>query len=115
MNRVTKFCLTLALTALMALSGLAGAQAADLLWYGHATVRITSTKGKVIVIDSFILKNPKTPAALKDLSKVGKVDLILVTHGHFDHTADVVALAKMTGAKVGLNADMGHTSTRSAG
>ncbi len=106
MTRMTLSCLALALAGLMSLVGQAGAQAADLLWYGQAAVRITSLKGKVIVIDPFILKNPKTPAALKDLSKVGKVDLILVTHGHFDHTADVVALAKLTGANFGLNADM---------
>ncbi len=109
MDRVTKTCLSLALTGILTLGAMAGAQAADLLWYGQAAVRITSPAGTVIVIDPFILKNPKTPEALKDLSKVGKVDLILVTHGHFDHTADVVELAKITGAKVGMNADMGST------
>jgi L-ascorbate metabolism protein UlaG (beta-lactamase superfamily) len=63
----------------------------------------------VIVIDPFITKNPKTPAALKDLGKIGKVDLILVTHGHGDHLGDTGELAKLTGAKVGVNADMGQT------
>ena len=93
-------------TALVA--GLAGlvwltaAQAVDLQWFGHAAFKITSDNGKVIVIDPFIIKNPKTPENLKDLSKIGKVDLILVTHGHGDHMRDVGALAKMTGAKVAL-------------
>lgn len=91
----------------LALTG--AAQAADLLWYGQAAFRITTSDGKVIVIDPFITKNPKTPEALKDLAKVGKVDLILVTHGHGDHVGDTVELARMTGAKVGLNADMGQT------
>jgi L-ascorbate metabolism protein UlaG (beta-lactamase superfamily) len=96
-------------------AGLAGlvwltaAQAVDLQWFGHAAFKITSDNGKVIVIDPFITKNPKTPENLKDLSKIGKVDLILVTHGHGDHMRDVGALAEMTGAKVALNADMGHT------
>jgi L-ascorbate metabolism protein UlaG (beta-lactamase superfamily) len=81
--------------------------AAELQWYGQSAFKLTTDSGKVIVIDPFLLKNPKTPEELKDLRKLGKVDLILVSHGHFDHTADVPALAEMTGAKVGMNADMG--------
>lgn len=87
----------------------AGVQVADLLWYGQSAFRITSPAGKVVVIDPFIMNNPKTPADLKDMTKVGKVDLILVTHGHGDHIGDTVELAKMTGATVALNADMGHS------
>ena len=103
--RVQLILLTLGLTL-----GLAQAGAAmELQWLGHAAVKITSDSGKVILIDPFITKNPKTPEALKDLSKLGTIDLILVTHGHGDHVGDVVALAKSTGAKVGMNADMGHT------
>jgi L-ascorbate metabolism protein UlaG (beta-lactamase superfamily) len=85
------------------------AHAAEVKWYGQAAFRIKTPGGKVIVIDPFITKNPKTPAADKDLEKVGKVDLILVTHGHGDHLGDTGKLAEMTGAKVGVNADMGHT------
>jgi L-ascorbate metabolism protein UlaG (beta-lactamase superfamily) len=65
----------------------------QLLWYGQAAWKITTPGGKTIMIDPFIAKNPKTPDALKDLDKVGKLDLVLVTHGHFDHTADAPALA----------------------
>ena len=61
------------------------AQQIEVLWLGHATFRITSTTGKVIVIDPFLKKNPRTPAKYKDLAALGKVDLILVTHGHPDH------------------------------
>ena len=71
----------------------------ELLWLGHSTTRITSTTGKVIVIDPFLTKNPKTPAQYRDLKALGKVDLILVTHGHSDHTADLPELARLTGAK----------------
>ena len=85
------------------------AQAADIQWFGQSAFKITSPAGKVILIDPFITKNPKTPDELKDLSKIGKVDLILVTHGHGDHVGDSVALAEQTGAKVALNADMGRT------
>jgi L-ascorbate metabolism protein UlaG (beta-lactamase superfamily) len=73
----------------------------EVLWLGQAAFKITSPGGKVIVIDPFITQNPKTPAALKDLDKLGKVDLILVTHGHGDHVGDVKDLAaRNPGAKV---------------
>jgi len=81
----------------------------SLQWYGQAAFKIATPGGKVIVIDPFITKNPKTPAALKELGNLGKVDLILVTHGHGDHLGDTGELAKLTGAKVGVNADMGQT------
>jgi L-ascorbate metabolism protein UlaG (beta-lactamase superfamily) len=72
----------------------------EILWLGQATVRITSPGGKVIVIDPFLKNNPKTPPEWKDLGKLGKVDLILVTHGHGDHVGDVKELAALTGAPV---------------
>jgi len=37
------------------------------------------------------------------------VGLILVTYGHGDHIGDTVEIAKSTGVKVVLNADIGHT------
>ena len=83
--------------------------AADIQWFGQSALKITSPGGKVILIDPFISKNPKTPEDLKDLGKLGQVDLILITHGHGDHIGDSVAIANATGAKVALNADMGRT------
>jgi L-ascorbate metabolism protein UlaG (beta-lactamase superfamily) len=78
-------------------------------WLGQATFKITTPGGKVIVTDPFLTGNPKTPAEYKDLAKLGKVDLVLVTHGHGDHvgtvgrtdgSCDAVDIAKRTGAKV---------------
>ena len=71
------------------LASCAGAQPIEVLWLGHATFRITSVTGKVIVIDPFVTTNPRTPAKYKDLAALGKVDLILVTHGHRDHMYDL--------------------------
>ncbi len=76
------------------------AEEIEVLWLGHATVKFTSVGGKVIVVDPFLKKNPKTPPEYKDLKALGKVDLILVTHGHTDHTRDLKELADLTGAKV---------------
>ena len=79
----------------------------EVLWLGQAAFRITTATGKVIVIDPWLTTNPKTPEQYKDLNALGKVDVILVTHGHFDHVTDAPALAKMHNAPLfapyGLN------------
>ena len=98
-----------ALIVLLAAIAARPAAAFELQWYGQSAFKITTDQGKVIMIDPFITKNPKTPDNLKSLAAIGKVDLILVTHGHGDHVGDTAALAEMTGAKVAMNADMGHT------
>jgi L-ascorbate metabolism protein UlaG (beta-lactamase superfamily) len=72
----------------------------EVQWLGQSTTKITTLTGKVIVIDPFMVNNPKTPVAYKNLDAIGKVDVILVTHGHGDHTGDVAELAKRTGATV---------------
>ena len=66
----------------------------EILWLGQAATRIKTPGGKVIVMDPWLRTNPKTPQTYKDLDALGKVDLILVTHGHFDHFADAPALAE---------------------
>ena len=100
MSAHAKALFTTAFAALSLFASVAAAAEVEVLWLGHATTRITSTTGKVIVIDPFLKKNPKTPLKYKDLAALGKVDLILVTHGHGDHTKDLGELARLTGAKV---------------
>lgn len=58
-------------------------------WYGHSAVRIDTPGGKRIVIDPF-LRNPKSPISA---DQVDRCDVLLVTHGHFDHLGDAVAIA----------------------
>ena len=107
--------LTAALTAgLMAAASLgAPAQAqttsgkTELLWLGQASFRITTPGGKTIVIDPWLSGGPKTPAPYKtDLSALGKVDLLLVTHAHVDHIGDAPAIAKLNNTVLYGPADM---------
>src|SRR5690606_24025525 len=86
-----------------------GAQAFELQWFGQAAFKITTPGGKVILIDPYISNNPTTPDEHKDLAALGAVDLILVTHGHGDHVGDTAEIARMTGAKVAVNAGLGQT------
>lgn len=75
----------------MALSGL------SVTWLGHGTFVLRSPGGRTIVVDPWLEGNPSCPPAL---APIDRADLILVTHGHFDHVHDVVPLAKRTGATV---------------
>lgn len=81
----------------------------EVLWLGQAAFRITTPGGKVIMIDPWMRTNPKTPAGFKTLEAVGKIDLILVTHAHFDHFADAPDLAKMHNAPMYGPAGLGNT------
>jgi L-ascorbate metabolism protein UlaG (beta-lactamase superfamily) len=81
--------------ALMA--GWAAAQSAapQLQWLGQSAFRITSSAGKVIVTDPWLRANPLTPSQFKNLEALGKIDVLLVSHGHTDHVADAPDLAKL--------------------
>ena len=67
----------------------------EVVWLGQAAFKITSPGGKVIVTDPWLRLNPLTPPAYKQLEHFGRVDVLLVSHGHFDHIADAPALAQM--------------------
>lgn len=70
-----------------------------LTWLGHATVLIATVSGSRIVVDPWTRDqgNPKSPVSIE---AVGRLDVIAVTHGHFDHIGSVVPLAQATGATV---------------
>lgn len=67
----------------------------EILWLGQSVFKITTPTGKVIVTDPWLTPNPKAPPEYKDLTKLGRVDVILVSHAHYDHFYDAPALAKM--------------------
>ncbi|PTX93419.1 metal-dependent hydrolase [Spartobacteria bacterium LR76] len=67
-----------------------------LSYYGHSCFAV-ETSGTKLLFDPFI--RPNGLAASVDVSSI-TADYILLSHGHFDHVADAVELAKQTGATV---------------
>ena len=63
---------------------------AKLTWLGHGTFKVQTPGGKTVLIDPWVQGNPACPDRLKQFDKI---DVMLITHGHFDHIADAVALA----------------------
>ena len=68
----------------------------SITWLGHSTFVITTPGGKRIVTDPWLEGNPRCPPG----TKIDRADLILLSHGHSDHSADVVSVARATGAPV---------------
>jgi L-ascorbate metabolism protein UlaG (beta-lactamase superfamily) len=60
-------------------------------YLGHATVRCDLPGGEVLLIDPWVTENPACPEGLKTFERL---DAMLITHAHFDHMGDAVALAK---------------------
>jgi len=91
----------------------AGAQSPKLevLWLGQSAFRIATAGGKVILTDPWLLQNPLTPDRFKDLAALGKVDLLLVSHGHGDHIADAPAIARLNAIPLWAPGDLNMTLT----
>lgn len=69
--------------------------AAELTWLGHGGWWI-KTDGHNLLLDPFLSQSPTAPMSVDDLA----ADTILVSHGHFDHVADVAEIAQRTSAQV---------------
>jgi L-ascorbate metabolism protein UlaG (beta-lactamase superfamily) len=66
-------------------------------WLGHATTLIRTPAGKTVLIDPWVQGNPAVPEGQKNIEQL---DLMLITHGHFDHMGDAVTIAKLTSCEV---------------
>lgn len=61
-------------------------------WSGHSCVEVATPGGKSILIDPWF-SNPRSPRAP---DAVDRCDLMIVTHGHFDHFGDCLSIASRT-------------------
>ena len=88
----------LTLAAVPAFAQAAAKGKTEVTWYGHAAFVVKAPGGTTLAIDPWI-SNPanKDKAAIE---KIQKLDYILISHGHFDHVGDAIALQKKTGAKI---------------
>ena len=63
----------------------------SITWLGHATFKVRTPGGKTLLIDPWVMNNPKCPESQKHFDGI---NLMLCTHGHGDHIGDAVTLAK---------------------
>lgn len=71
-------------------------QTLAITWLGHSSFRLRTPGGKELLFDPWYTGNPSFPEG----ARPAKADLILVSHGHYDHVGDAAAMAKATGATV---------------
>jgi len=77
-------------------------------YYGHACF-LVELAGKRLLFDPFITPNPLAEAVtIKDI----RADYILISHGHDDHIADAIKIAKQTGALVVANFEVAEWLTK---
>lgn len=68
----------------------------EIKFLGHAGFLINTEEGKKIAIDPFLTNNPVAVSKVEEL----KVDLVVVSHGHFDHLGDAITLAKQSDCEI---------------
>ena len=91
-------------------------------WLGHAGFRISfsdpkSHEERVVYIDPW-LENPLLPDDLKGKPVMTDADLVLVTHGHFDHATSAPHIVKASvkpGAKTLSNFEISNHYHRECG
>ncbi len=75
-----------------------------IVWLGHASFKLQDDQGTVVYVDPWITDNPSCAAQLEEINDA---QIVCVTHGHFDHFGDSLAIVKRTGAKLVCSPDIG--------
>ena len=70
----------------------------NIIWLGHGSFRI-EIEEQILLIDPWLTGNPTLREDQHDAATQGATHLIL-THGHFDHIADMLPLARKLGIPV---------------
>lgn len=75
------------------------AEGVTVTWLGHSTFLFDSPGGKRVLLDPWIENNPKFPEAWKG-RLTERLDVIALTHGHFDHITELVTIAQQVEAPI---------------
>ncbi|HLH71049.1 MAG TPA: metal-dependent hydrolase [Candidatus Dormibacteraeota bacterium] len=78
-------------------------------WLGHGTWKVRTAGGKDLLVDGWVASNPVTPEHLK---RIDRLDLMVLTHGHFDHVSDVVEIVRATHPRVLCQMEVGNWLTK---
>jgi len=62
-----------------------------LTWLGHQTFKLVTRGARTVLLDPWVEGNPACP---KEQKSFDKIDVMTISHGHGDHMADAVTLAK---------------------
>jgi L-ascorbate metabolism protein UlaG (beta-lactamase superfamily) len=65
-------------------------------WLGFSTVRVETADGRTFLVDPWL----SFPGCSLRTSEIGRLDGILITHGHWQHIGDAVELARAKNAPV---------------
>lgn len=76
----------------------------EITWLGHGTFQLRLEGGEVFVIDPWTDGNPAYPKG----HSFDRLDVMLISHGHYDHIHDAVPLAKKFKPQVVCIFETGH-------
>lgn len=76
----------------------------EIRFLGHGTFSFKTPTGQRLLIDPWLEGNPSCPEAAKAIESL---DVMLITHGHFDHIQDAVSLARQHQPQVVCNYEIG--------
>jgi L-ascorbate metabolism protein UlaG (beta-lactamase superfamily) len=62
-----------------------------LTWLGHNSFKLVTRSGRTLLLDPWVEGNPATP---KEHKTFDRIDVMTISHGHGDHMADAVTLAR---------------------
>lgn len=77
----------------------------EIKYLGHSTFLFRSVAGSNVLVDPWVKENPSCPVEEKNISSL---DLMLITHGHFDHVSDAVELAEQHAPQVACIFELGQ-------
>jgi L-ascorbate metabolism protein UlaG (beta-lactamase superfamily) len=106
-------CVVLSITS-WSTSAFAAAGHTEITWYGQSAFKVVTPSGRVLLLDPWFA-NPMNKEGKATGDALRKVDLILVSHGHFDHVGQAADISRRTGAKLVATLDLGEAMARYGG